>query len=134
MLAGLVFGTSGFMVMWSNWPQTRVAALIPPLFWAVERLAQRLRLIDVALVAAVVASLLLGGFPAVTVWALELAALYFLVRIAASYRHDVARAMRGVGMGILGVGVGVVLAMIQLLPFIDTYKQMDAEARNTYGL
>jgi hypothetical protein len=134
MLAGLVFGTSGFMVMWSNWPQTRVAALIPPLFWAVERLAQRLRLIDVALVAAVVASLLLGGFPAVTEWALELAGLYFLVRLAASYRHDVARAMRGVGMGILGVGVGVVLAMIQLLPFIDTYKQMDAEARNTYGL
>jgi len=63
MLAGLVFGTSGFMVMWSNWPQTRVAALIPPLFWAVERLVQRLRPGDAALVAIVVASIVLAVSP-----------------------------------------------------------------------
>ena len=41
LLAGVVFAGSGFMIMWSNWPHTRVAALIPVLFWALERVLQQ---------------------------------------------------------------------------------------------
>src|ERR1017187_6516200 len=33
VLAGIVFASSGFMLAWTNWPQTRVAAFIPLLFW-----------------------------------------------------------------------------------------------------
>jgi len=62
--------------MWTNWPQTRVAALIPALFWTVERLIQRRRPGDVALVAVVIGSMLFGGFPAVTGWALYFAGIY----------------------------------------------------------
>jgi hypothetical protein len=29
ILAGIVFASSGFMISWTNWPQTRVAAFIP---------------------------------------------------------------------------------------------------------
>ena len=32
-LGWLVFASSAFMVVWTNWPQTRTAALIPALFW-----------------------------------------------------------------------------------------------------
>lgn len=38
-IAALVYSSSGFMVAWSNWPQTRVAACIPLLFWAIDRAA-----------------------------------------------------------------------------------------------
>jgi hypothetical protein len=134
MLAALIFGTSGFMVMWSNWPQTRVAALIPPLFWAVERLVQRLRLVDVALVALVVASLILGGFPSVTAWALEAATVYFILRLGLEYRDNIRDALRGIGLGILGIVTGALLAMIQLLPFIKVYSDSNREVRSSYGL
>ena len=33
VLAGIVFAASGYMMMWTNWPQTRVGAFIPLLFW-----------------------------------------------------------------------------------------------------
>jgi len=81
VLAGIVFASSGFMLSWTNWPQTRVAAFIPALFWATERLVQRHRPVDALPLAVVVASMLLGGFPAVTGFALYGAGLYFLVRV-----------------------------------------------------
>jgi len=40
--------------MWTNWPQTEVAACIPALFWATERLVQRARATDAVLIAIVV--------------------------------------------------------------------------------
>lgn len=39
-VGALVFATSAFMVLWTNWPQTRTAAIFPLLFWAVERILQ----------------------------------------------------------------------------------------------
>src|SRR5262249_36852255 len=78
-LGALVFAGSAFMVVWTGWPQTRVAALIPALFWAVECLAQRTRVREVALVALPVAGMLLGGFPAVAGYAIVTAAIYLLV-------------------------------------------------------
>jgi len=87
-LGGLVFASSAFMVVWTGWPQTRVAALIPVLFWATERIAQRVRVREVALVALVVSAMLLGGFPAVTGYALLTAGAYLVVRVLAEYRPD----------------------------------------------
>ena len=63
LLGGITFAGSGFMVAWLGFPQTRVAAFIPALFWAVERFVQERRARDAALVALPVAALLLGGFP-----------------------------------------------------------------------
>lgn len=78
-LAALVFVSSGFMITWTNWPQTRVAALIPLLFWATDRLAIERRWIDIVPMALVTASLLLGGFPAVTAYAMYAAVAFFFV-------------------------------------------------------
>jgi len=88
ILAGIVFASSGFMISWTNWPQTRVAAFIPALFWATERLVRRHGALDTLPLAVVVSSMLLGGFPAVTGMALYCAALYFLVRIVMVYRSQ----------------------------------------------
>ena len=51
LLGGLVFASSAFMIAWTNWPQTRTAAVIGFVFWAIERLVQRGRALDGALLA-----------------------------------------------------------------------------------
>jgi hypothetical protein len=134
MLAGLVFATSGFMVMWTNWPQVRVAALIPALFWAVERLLQRTRAFDAVLIAVVVASMVFGGFPVVTGYAIYLATGYLLVRIFLVHRFELRAWLRTVGLAVSGLVVGVLLTMVQLLPFLHFYNQDDLSYRANQAL
>ena len=134
LLAGLVFATSGFMVVWSNWPQTRVAAWIPALFWAAERLAQRLRPVDAAPVALVIAFMLLGGFPAVTGFALYAAGAYFVVRAVILYRDHVRTLVRAGVLAVAALVVGALLAMIQLLPFAVDYSDSNLGYRSGYSL
>ncbi|HEX2772425.1 MAG TPA: hypothetical protein VHN18_08365, partial [Micromonosporaceae bacterium] len=126
---GLVFAGSAFMVAWLNFPQTRVAAFIPALFWTLERLVQQRRARDAALVAVPVAAMLLGGFPAVTGFALLTAACYVAVRAVADNLARLRRAITTlVGAG-LGVAGGVGLAMFQLVPFVDFYRRYLIEGR-----
>ncbi|HYT10558.1 MAG TPA: hypothetical protein VEL73_07845, partial [Mycobacteriales bacterium] len=121
VLGGLVFASSGFLVTWTNWPHTKVAALVPALFWAVERLLQRRRPAGVALLGAVVASMLLGGFPAVTGWALYAAAAYAVVRLVGEHGSRLRAATTGAALTAAGVALGVGLAAVQVLPFLRQY-------------
>lgn len=129
-LAGFVFATSGFMVMWSNWPQARTAALIPALFWATERVATRAGPLDAALVALVVASMLFGGFPQVTGFALYMAGAYFVVRVAYRYRRAWRPALRSAGLAVGGLAAGLGLSAVQMLPFLDFYSSHDFSYRS----
>ena len=118
LIGGLVFATSAFLIVWTNWPQTRTAAVIGFVFWAVERLVQRGRALDAVLLAAAVAAMLVGGFPAVTGYTLFFAGIYVVVRVLAEHRSgrwgaDV-RVLAGAAAGVVG---GVALAAVQLLPF-----------------
>jgi len=129
VLAGIVFVSSGFMLSWTNWPHTRVAAFIPALFWATERLVQRHRALDALPLAAVVASMLLGGFPAVTGMALYCAALYFLVRVIMVHRPQwmtIVSATLSAGLGLI---IGVALSAFQLLPFANQLSVVNFDNR-----
>jgi hypothetical protein len=130
LLGGLIYATTGFMVVWTNWPQTRVAALIPALFWSIERLLQERRVRDVALVAVVVASMLLGGFPTVTGYALYLATGYLIVRIVVIHGADLRRGLRTLALAAVGLVVGFLLAMVQILPFLYFYAHGDLGYRS----
>ncbi|VEG29891.1 DUF7657 domain-containing protein [Actinomyces howellii] len=116
-LAALAYTTSGFMLAWTNWPQTRVAALVPLLFWAVDGIAtgrSRWRVVALGLV---VGSMLLGGFPALLVYSVYAAVPYFLVRVLTTGGRwrEVLRGLLGCAAGlVLGVG----LAAVQVLPFV----------------
>jgi len=117
LLGGLTFVGSGFMVMWVDFPQTRTAAFVPALFWVVERFLQTRRVRDAVLISIPVASMLLGGFPAVTGYAAATASVYVVVRLIAIHRDNLRRLLlTGLGYvgGILG---GVGLVAFQLLPF-----------------
>ncbi len=130
LVGGLIFATSGFLVEWSNWPQARVAALIPVLFWAIERLVRRRRLLDSALIAVVVASMLLGGFPAVTGYALYLGTAYLLVRLAVRHHDQLRVGLRTLALAAGGLVLGVALAMLQLLPFLYFFAHSDLGYRS----
>lgn len=115
-MASLVFVSSGFMVSWTSWPQTRVAAFIPLLFWALDRLVVRRRARDAVPVGLVVAAMLLGGFPAVAGYALYAGGAYVVVR--AISLHGAVRPVLGAGaLSAAGVLLGTVLAAWQLVPF-----------------
>ena len=121
VVSGFVYPMTGFMIGWTNWTQTAVAAVIPMLFWAVERFCQERRLQDLVPVAVATALLILGGFPAVAGQALYLAAGYSVVRVFVLSRSR-GRRIRGIArdltalLGAVLLGVGI--SAVQLLPFV----------------
>lgn len=134
VIGGVVFAGSAFMVMWTNWPQPRVAAMIPWVFWAVERVIARRRATDIVILALPVAIMLFGGFPAVTAFTLLTAGPYFLVRLLAEngLRQSIEdwRRVGGVALSGLGaVALGVALAAVQLVPFASFYSTWLIEGR-----
>ncbi|MCL3837900.1 YfhO family protein [Aeromicrobium duanguangcaii] len=130
LLAAFVFFTCGFMLMWTNWPHTRVAVFIPLLFWALDRVVVERRARDVACVALVVASMLLGGFPAVTLFALTTGAIYVLV---VGWRQSGTRATVGAYAGAAGgVLLGLALSAVQILPFVMNLQAV-LEGRDPKG-
>jgi len=133
ILAGIIFVSSGFMLGWTNWPQTRVAAFIPALFWVTERLVQRQRLVDALPLAAVVASMLLGGFPAVTGMALYCAALYFLARLVMVGRSRWKTSVSAGLLAALGLTMGAALTAFQLVPFAKNLSTLSLGYRAQSG-
>jgi hypothetical protein len=117
LLGGLAYATSAFMVVWTNWPQSRVAAFIPALFWALERLVRHRRIREVALLALVVAALLLGGFPAITGYALVTGAVYVTVRAFAEHPGGPRKVAGTLAAAAGGVVTGVALVAVQLMPW-----------------
>ncbi|TRW43589.1 YfhO family protein [Georgenia yuyongxinii] len=94
VVGGFLYATGSFMVMWTNWPQTRTAAFFPLLFWAMERLVQDRTVRSALPLPLVVAAIVLGGFPAIAVHAVYLAAAYAVVRLVVLNR-TAGRAARG---------------------------------------
>lgn len=131
LVGGMIYGTSGFMVSWTNWPQTSVAAFIPMVFWAAERLAQRRDPGSGLLVTLPVGAMLLGGFPAVTGWTLYAAAAYLLVRLAVD-RADRRGWVRALGWGAGGLAFAGGISAFVLLPFARAYAATDLGYRD-YG-
>src|SRR5665811_676094 len=41
LIAGLIYAFSGLQVVWTNWPQAHIGALIPGVFWGIEYLLHK---------------------------------------------------------------------------------------------
>jgi hypothetical protein len=130
LVGGVLFASSGFMVTWTNWPQTQVAAFIPALFWAAERFAQTRTARSAVPIGVVVACLLLGGFPAVTGYACYAAAPYLVMRLLQLTGRDPLRLLASVAKAGLALALGIGAVAVSLLPFVSTLNQLDyLEAR-----
>lgn len=123
---GMVYAFSGFQVVWTNWTQTWVAALIPAMFWSVEVAVRDRR---GAPLAVTTAALVLGGFPAVAAYALAASGIYAVVRVLASRPPGADGALRAaasrLGRAASAVALGVGLAAFQVLPFVSRLGSLD---------
>ncbi len=129
-LATLAFSASGFMIAWTGWQHTKVAAFIPLLFWAVDRAVVERLWRDVVAVGLVVAAMLFGGFPAVTGYALYAVAAFAVVRVLAE-RVPRRQVLRAGMLTVLGVGVGGGLAAWQMVPFVyQLTSSIDLDVRH----
>ncbi|MCU1595808.1 MAG: Protein of unknown function, rane YfhO, partial [Frankiales bacterium] len=126
VLGGLIYTTSGFMISWTNWPQTRTAAFVPVFLWSLERLVQLRTARAIVPVAVAVAGLLLGGFPSVTGYAMYLGAPYLIFRVLQSRERPV----RTMTFGGIGVVLGALVVAFQLLPFAGQVAGLDLSVRH----
>jgi hypothetical protein len=128
LVGGLIYLGSGFQVVWTNWPQPRVGAWIPALFWALERGLQRRDLRGFLPLPLVTAMLIFEGFPSVAGYALLAAAGYAAVRVLAGtglIRSRVHSLILPGAAVVLGIG----LAALQLLPLAQRLGQLDLTYR-----
>ncbi|HEX2025387.1 MAG TPA: YfhO family protein [Actinomycetota bacterium] len=128
VLGGLVFSFTGFQVVWTNWPQSHVGALIPVLFWSVERALHVRPLEGLAPVAGATAAMILEGFPSVTGYTLLAGGIYAVVRVVAE-RSSLRRGASTLGVMLAGVVLGVALTAAQLLPFAERAQTVNLAYR-----
>ncbi len=128
LVGALAFVNSAFLVVWTNWPQSHVGALVPLAFWAVERAVTSQRHWDVWPLAPIVAVMWLEGFPAVTTYTLVTAGAYALVRVLRTRGVTVAAVARLAALaGAVCLSLG--LAAIQLLPFLRFLEGLGLDYR-----
>lgn len=129
VFAGCAFAGSGFLVMWTNWPQPEVAAGIPALFWATERFLQGPRPSRVVPIALALAVMLLGNFPSVVGYALFALVGYVVIRLVRDRGPSVRRrVVTGAGVA-AGLGSGVLLVAFTLLPFASRLGDIELDYR-----
>lgn len=135
VLAGVAYGLTGFFGAWTNWPHTFVSSLIPGLFWAAEAIWQDPRLWRVAPLGLIVGAMVLGGFPAVLVYALYALIGYLLVRAVTDRRGLksggawVARPLAVAPLVAAGFALGLLVAGVFLLPFVQMLQHVDLAYR-----
>lgn len=130
LLGGFAFATSGFMYMWLQWPQTRIAALLPWLFWSVERAIQVRRAVAAIPVALVTAIMYLGFFPPLMAQCMLAAGVYLLARLWVERRRrrrqELVQTAAVVGTGVL---LGVALVAWLVLPLLNQVSGLDLTYR-----
>jgi hypothetical protein len=129
LIGALVYMNSGFLVVWTNWPQSQVGALIPALFWAVERCVHRDGVWAVLPVTVVTAVMLFGGFPVVTFYALVASGIYVLARLFALREWTMQARLRRLAFFAGAILLALGVTAIQLLPFVDRLRGTDVAYR-----
>jgi hypothetical protein len=119
LLGGFVYALSGFQVVWTNWPQAHVGALIPALLWSVERTIQKRSVVAALPVPLVTAAMVFEGFPSVAGYTLVGSAAYAVTRLV--LLTDVpARRRFGLAALLIGsVSLGIGLTSLQTLPLAE---------------
>jgi hypothetical protein len=129
LIGGVAFSASAFMIVWTNWSQTRVTAFVPVIFWGVERLVTKRRPRDAVILGLAVAAMVLGGFPAITGYALLFAGIYLVIRTFAEHGTQWRRSVGVIAGGVAALIGAVTISAIQLLPFVSNVSGIFLQGR-----
>jgi hypothetical protein len=128
--SGVAYASSSFMVVWLQWPQSGVSAVMPWAFAGLEMFVRGERRWSLPLTAVAVAAQFLAGNAESSLHFGFALGLYALVRWAMTGLQW--QVVAGLG---LAVAVGVLLAGIQLVPFVDLLRGSALiSARATAGM
>lgn len=113
-IGAVSFMLNGALVMWLGWAVGSAMAMLPWLFAASEWLRHARSRRAVAALALVVAVSIFAGYPQITAVALVIAGLWAVCRAG-----ETERPWRFLAAWTSGVSLGVVLAAVQILPFLE---------------
>jgi hypothetical protein len=130
ILGAVVFALGGFMVAWLGHPHTNTACLLPALFWALGRLADRPTPRVAAPLGLFVGLALLGGHPPTMLHVLGAAAAYAVFLAA---RADAANPRRFAVLGLGAAVLGGCLAAPALLPYLE-YHALSSTPEASHAL
>lgn len=119
LTAGVLYAGSGYQMAWTNWPQSQVAALVPGVFWGIERILQKRTWSSCSVLAIVTGAMLVGGYPGVVLYTALAAAVYTVVRLA-TMRHPTRGWRRG---SVARLAVGLLMALILAAPLLLAFRQ-----------
>ena len=131
VVSGLAYATSGFMIGWSGWPQSNVAALMPGLFWAIHVLVERPRPRVAAALGLVVGLMIWANFPTITAYALVVGGLVGLGGVLTMFSpgERVAALVPRLVLGGWGLVLGAGLGSYHLLHFGENLRWSDTGPR-----
>jgi len=117
----------GSNVLWLYWPLPNVAMWLPAIMLAMEHMLERRTVGSSMWLAAAVAMLIFAGHPETAFVAASGTALYYLVRAAtvAGAERSWRTGIRLIGLAAVGSLVGVCIAAVQVLPFIEFLSQSE---------
>jgi hypothetical protein len=135
-LVGMVAFTFGaYNLLWLQWPQPAPAVCLPAALWAAElavRAGPDRRRAGLAAVAfgGAVAVGLLASHPETLFFSLGLVLVYVPLRLAVDRARPAAQRLRTGGLLALGGALGLGLAGVQLLPFLEYLHRSTAYAQS----
>ena len=132
-VGGLAYMFSGFHIVWLMWPVTLLSAFAPLMFLETENLVREPRPRHVALLAGVIATMVLAGFPSVAGYFFYALGLYFLVRLGQTFleERDLKRALHIGAAFSLSFALGVGISAFQLLPTLEMTDFIDIGYRRS---
>lgn len=117
LVAGLVFGLSGFMTSHLGHATiVQASAWLPLMILAVEKASDRLTLLSISGGAVALSCSLLAGHPQISIYSIGLCIVLMMWNLSVKARTDQLTAIRLAGAYVGMIGLGLALAWIQLWP------------------
>lgn len=126
IFGGITYMMCGFNSSWLMWPHVETSMWIPWLLWAIILLDKERTKGRFIILASITSMIIFAGFPYVAFCGLLLAGFMMIWLMIMNAKEE--NGLNGLKSGLIlssGLGVGVLLASVQIVPFLEWMKQVD---------